>query len=373
MLKKLIILALMSIFLVSCFGKKEDMKNNSNSWNIDNWPKVTYDWVDINISKDKLDSQREEISLYDIDLLLNWGDVKNPLLEAGKKFKENLEKTKKSDLTKRIDWWIEFEDFENELKKFPDELKREFTLALDIIDSKTWEKIPKWNVYMNGIKFWEFENWKFEKDFHWPKWIEKFDIIVRTTDYWDAFITLSSLNLEWSYLLWEVKLKKLDVNEKVNIWEEESKVKDKWFTVNIPDCSLVDSEWKCYKWEVTAKMNFMNWSDVNDVENNNLSLNMKALTKEWKIVYLTSWWMAFTDFVTNNWEILSVKKNGKIEITYNVTDDEIRVMETNLYWAWAKNTYWLYDKNKNLWLEKEAEIKLDKENKTWTAIVSEIY
>ena len=174
-------------------------------------------------------------------------------------------------------------------------------------------------------------------------------------------------------MLWEVKLKKLDVNEKVNIWEEESKVKDKWLTVNIPDCSLVDSEWKCYKWEVTAKMNFMNWSDVNDVENNNLSLNIKALTKEWKIVYLTSWWMAFTDFVTNNWEILSVKKNGKIEITYNVTDDEIRVMETNLYWAWAKNTYWLYDKNKNLWLEKEAEIKLDKENKTWTAIVSEIY
>ena len=160
MLKKLIILALMSIFLVSCFGKKEDMKNNSNSWNIDNWPKVSYDWVDINISKDKLDSQREEISLDDIDLLLNWGDVKNPLLEAGKKFKENLEKTKKSDLTKRIDWWIEFEDFENELKKFPEELKREFTLALDIIDSKTWEKIPKWNVYMNGIKFWEFEKKK---------------------------------------------------------------------------------------------------------------------------------------------------------------------------------------------------------------------
>ena len=95
--------------------------------------------------------------------------------------------------------------------------------------------------------------------------------------------------------------------------------------------------------------------------------------KEWKIVYLTSWWMAFTDFVTNNWEILSVKKNGKIEITYHVTDDEIRVMETNLYGGSAKNTYWLYDKNKNLWLEKDAEIKLDKENKTWTAIVSEIY
>ncbi|MBB1564916.1 hypothetical protein HG430_002645 [Candidatus Gracilibacteria bacterium] len=349
------------------------MKNNSNSGNIDNGPKVTYDGVDINISKDKLDSQREEISLDDIDLLLNGGDVKNPLLEAGKKFKENLEKTKKSDLTKRIDGGIEFKDFENELKKFPEELKREFTLALDIIDSKTGEKIPKGNVYMNGIKFGEFENGKFEKDFHWPKGIEKFDIIVRTTDYGDAFITLSSLNLEGSYLLGEVKLKKLDVNEKVNIGEEESKVKDKGFTVNIPDCSLVDSEGKCYKGEVTAKMNFMNGSDVNDVENNNLSLNMKALTKEGKIVYLTSGGMAFTDFVTNNGEILSVKKNGKIEITYNVTDDEIRVMETNLYGAGAKNTYWLYDKNKNLWLEKEAEIKLDKENKTWTAIVSEIY
>jgi hypothetical protein len=48
-------------------------------------------------------------------------------------------------------------------------------------------------------------------------------------------------------------------------------------------------------------------------------------------------------------------------------------METNLYGGSAKNTYWLYDKNKNLWLEKDAEIKLDKENKTWTAIVSEIY
>lgn len=376
-MKKILALLFIAFFLVSCFNKEETKKETSTStgtWvSVENEKlKVVYDWIKMDTSEENISKEREEIKSEDLDMLFidDKKVSKNPLLEVWKKFLSNINETKEASLTQKIDGWVEFEDYMKEIKKIPEEIRRDFSLNLEITDWKSWEKIKKWNIYVNGIKFWEFKDWAFEKDFIWPKWIEKFNIIVRTDNYGDAFISLGSQNLEWSYLKWFVKLKKLDFSKKVSL-RNTPKI-DAWnLSMKIDDCSLVNSTWECHKWEVQAKLNFVSWKSVNSWES--ASLNMKAITKEWKIVNLESGWMAFTDFVTNDWEILKVKDGKKMEITYKVTDEEIKDMKNNLFWNWKNNGYWLYDKNKNIWIEKEAEYKLDEKNKTWTVIVSEIY
>lgn len=168
----------------------------------------------------------------------------------------------------------------------------------------------------------------------------------------------------------KVYLKELNFNETIKLTNKELKLEDNDIILKIKPCQLINNSWECHRWDVKAKINFIT---ANDVNNSNTSLNMKAITKEGEIVYLQSGWMAFTDFITNTWEILQLKKGEKIEITYKVDKQTILDMENEFYGWNKKNGYWLYDKNKNIWLEKEAEIILDKENKTWTAIVSEIY
>lgn len=377
-MKKILAIMFLSLMLTSCFGKKAEedkIELNSGTGEIiaDNTPKVTYDWINIDISEKGLEKQREDIDLDDIDLLYTDTnkEFKNPLLAAWKKFLKNIDETKKVSLTKRIDGWIEFEDYKKEVEKIPAELKRNFRLEMEIIDAKTGEKVKKWNVYVNGIKFGSFEDGKFEKEFVWPKWIEKFNMIVRTDNYADFFIDRNSLYSNWKLLVADAKLQKLDVLRDIELnWNKEIKEKD--FSVKIDNCTLVDSDWDCYKWTVKAKINHIKWSDVNN-NKDNLWLNMKAITKEWKIIYLWSWGMAFTEFITPDGEILSVSDDKKMKITYNVTDSDIRFMKTKFYWNWEKNGYWLYDKEKNLWIEKDAKFDLDEKNKTWTVYTSEIY
>lgn len=372
-MQKFIAFIFMLFLLTSCFNKEETkIEVWTSTWNIsqiDN-SKVMYSWVEVDISEENISKQREEILLDDIDLALNTNNpTKNSLLEAGKKFRENLDSTKKYEITKNINWWIEFEELEKEIKKVPEKLVRNFEIELKITDYKTWEEIKNWTIFVNWVKFWEFENWTFTKKFDWFKWIEKFDLIIKSENYWDSFVNLNSLNWEWSYLYANILMKKSDFSENYNL-EKELKIENQNLSIKIPECTLIDNSWRCHKWEVKANINYITADDVNS---RNLSVNMKAITKEGKISELQSGWMMFTDFVTENWDILSVKNWGNIEITYKVDEETILNMENTFYWQWEKNWYWLFDKNKNIWIEKEAKIILDKENKTWTAIVSEIY
>ena len=368
-MKKYILVFLLVLTITSCWQKNQEQKEETWTKILDE--KVTiYDGVTIESSKEKIAENRFNISADDIDLLaFSNTEPENSLLKAWKKFLENIDSTKKADLTKRVDWWIEFEYFMKEAEKLPVEIKRDFDLNLEILDSKTGEKIKKWSIYLNWIKFWNFENWEFKKSFVWPKWIEKFSIMGRADGYGDGFLVLNSFNWEGSFLGWELKLKKLDLEKKISL-DKWTKIDSDTISINIPTCSLVDNEGKCFKWNVTTKVNFIKWEDVNS--NENISLNMRAITKEWKIVNLESGGMAFTDFISDNWDILQVKNWDKIEITYKVSPDDIALMQSDFFWN-EKNGYWLYDKNKNIWIEKEAEIKIDPENNTWTAIVSDIY
>lgn len=376
-MKKIFAMLFLSLFLVSCFGNKEEIKKSTWSWTWvlvdekkETW-KVIYSWVEINVSEENLIKERSEITLEDIDLI-NFSkneNEKNNLLTAWKKFVENLEKAKQSDLTKNIDGWISFQNLENEIKKVPEILKKNVNLELEIFDFETKKIIENWIIFVNGVNLWEFKNGKFQKDFTWFKWIESFTVMVRVPSYWDWFIRLNSVNTDWTYLSEKIYLKKLNTEKKLKL-DKEAIYEDKNLIVKIPECSLVDSEGNCYRWDVETKINFISAEDVNKKR---ISLNMVAITKEWKIEDLESGGMAFTEFITPAWEILQLWKNKTMEITYKVDEETIKSMENELWWQWQKNGYWLYDKNKNIWLEKEAEIKLDKENKTWTAIVSEIY
>lgn len=375
-MKKIFLSFLLLFLLTSCFWKKVEEK--SNTWVVNTWntqeaetKKVTYEWVSIDVSEENLEKQRAEITLDDVELI-NFSDKKeekNALLTAWKKFIDNLEKTKELSITKNINWGISFDNLEKETAKLPNELKKKVDMVIKVYDYETKKLLDKWTIFVNWVKLWDFEKWNFNKEFSWMKWIESFSIMARVPWYGDGFIKLNSIGNEWTFLTWDVFLKKLNSNKKVKL-EKEVVVEDKTMSIKIPECSLVDSKWECFKGEVETKINFISADDVN---NWNVSLNMKAVTKEGNIVDLQSGWMAFSDFITSDWEILQVGKWKTIEITYKVDEKTILDMENELYGQWQKNGYWLYDKNKNIWLEKEAEIRLDKENKTWTAIVSEIY
>lgn len=367
-MKKIIVLIFMSFLIISCW--KKEIENNEVVIE-DNNSLETISYEKISINKNDIEKERNEITLDDIDSIsFDYSEPKNELLKIWKKFNDNLNSSKKFEITENINWWIEFENLEKEIEKVPEELKRNFTLELEILDYKTNKAINNWKIFVNQVKLWDFKNGKFEKDFSWIKWIEKFSIMVRAEWYGDWFITLNSINSEWSYLVWKVYLKELNFNETIKLTNKELKLEDNDIILKIKPCQLINNSWECHRWDVKAKINFIT---ANDVNNSNTSLNMKAITKEGEIVYLQSGWMAFTDFITNTWEILQLKKGEKIEITYKVDKQTILDMENEFYGWNKKNGYWLYDKNKNIWLEKEAEIILDKENKTWTAIVSEIY
>lgn len=362
-MKKILVFTMLLLLLTSCFKKEEKIEKPKKE-------EVKQEKVEEKIlSQEEIEKQRWEISIDDLDLLLAWEKINwNELLQKGKKFLDNLNATEKDKITEKVDWWIKFSDFENEIGKVSDNLKREINLEIDIFDYKTKEKVSSWVVYMNKIRLWEFTNWKFEKNFYWPIWIEQFKIMVRTENYWDWFLNINSINSNGSLIIWEVYLKKATI---VKDFDLDKNIDYKWENLNFSfdKCSLV-KDWECFNWKTDLKINFVKWEEVNNYD---VSLNMKALTKEWKIVNLQSWGMAFLDFITKDWDILKLKDWKNIKITYKVTEEDIKSMGINKTWKNMKNGYWWYNKNRWLWIEWESNFLLDKTNKTWSIITPNLY
>ncbi len=368
-MKKLLVAFLTIVLLSSCFGnnKQEEKEPKDNS------EILSYAWVKVSSDKSNLSKKRLDIWVDDVIMIYAWVDKKsswdkNELLDLGKKFISNIESKKENSITENINWGIKYSDFEWEIWKVPQKLQRNLNLDLTIVDKFSKEAISEWTVFVNNVNMWEFKNGEFKKNFKWPMWIEVFNVVVRSPEYGDAFLSLSSLNLEWSLLIWTVKMKKAIILKDFDLANNTS-INVPKFKAKFEKCSIVDKNWNCVKEKVDVKINFLSGKTVN---NRRVSLNMKALTKEWKIEYLYSWWMAFVDFVKKDWEILKLSDWKTMKITYNVTDEDIKDM-SHLDSKDSKEWYWWYDKNRWLWIESDAKYSLDKDSKTWTAVIKKLY
>jgi hypothetical protein len=362
-----IFVLLLPLFITWCWKKENSLAEKGKKQEIllNEYEKITK-----KIKENKVSLLRENISLDDISLMRVWSytGTTNELENLGSIFISHLQNSSDDKLTDNKDWGISIETLNKELEKVPEKYKRNFNLELDIYDSASKEKVASGSVYLNGVNLWKFEKWKVKTSFHWLKWIEKFDILVRSEKYWDAMIGLNSINSEWELLLWEIFMKKAIVeNKEIGKVQE---LKFSWVSLKLDECSLVIKSWECYNGKTQVKVNFISWKEANEWI---ISINRKALTKEWTIVGLQSGGMAFFDFIAPNWEILKLKEWKTIEIAYNINDEDIKNMEMEKYGNGEKNGYWWYDKNTALWREETAKITLDTKNKLWKAEVSHLY
>lgn len=273
-----------------------------------------------------------------------------------------------SKLSSNFSWWIKMESFENKSKELWINLVN-YDLSLELIDYKTKKEINSGTIYVNNINIWEFKDGKFNWSFKWIKWIELFNILVRSSDYADWFIKLNSLNSASNFLYWKVLLKKSEfIKLDLSKWLE---FKSEKFTIKWEKCSIINQDNTCFNWNAKFRYNFIPWDEANNYE---LSLSEMKAIDNWNIVTLHSWWMTFIDIIDEKWNYLKVDKNKWVEISYKVSKNDIDNMEKYKNNGQLKNDwYWFYDKNSMLWVKKEAEVKLDKNNLTWSAKIKEIY
>jgi hypothetical protein len=367
-MKKIFIFILLLIFLTSCWNKEATLKKVSTSNNLDNW-KIEKT-IDNNISNESIKTQREEISLDDISKIYGLENYtpKNKIEEYWVKFIKELNKLNKTTFVDNINWWIDIDSLDNVVLKYPKDLVRNFNLELTIKDFKTKNNIEDWMVYLNWVKLWSFKDWKFNWKFKWLKWIEKFNILIRSKWFWDWFLVLNSINSEWTLLMWNIFLKK-STEKEIKIWEKQEIILNDTI-IWLNECSIVNKKWECVKWIVKLKINHITWKEANNYE---LSLNRDALTKEWEIVKLLSGGMSYIDFIDENWEILKLRKWEKIKISYKITKKDIELMSNKKMWTWDKEWYWFYDKNKWIRLEWTWNYILDKDKMLWTVETANLY
>lgn len=384
-MKKILLLLFLSFTLVSCFSKNENVKDISTQTSSISetsiWTSILEETEEEKEYKIAEKKDRVTISINDIDDALLFPEKvsdkdleKNPILKNWVSFLRDLKQKEESKVTEKVNWWISYDDYQKAILSTEKKYIREFTLVIDFKDYKTWEKIKTWNLYLNNIKFWEIKDWTFKTDFKWPIWIEKFVLMARVDWYWDWFLNLNSLNSDWSILHWEMYLKK-SIEKEVILWEKDLFIWDidkNNFALKIPACSLVDSKWKCFKWKVKVKSNYISWEDVNEGK---VALNMDAITKDWNYIILYSWWMAFNDFIAEDWSILKLWKWKKITVIYKMTEEWMRDFWDLWTEQWDSfyNWYWWYDKNDMIWKEGEAKSFLDIENKHWVSETENLY
>ena len=380
-MRKIYIFLTILLFLVSCWTKKQveikDEKNTqtqiSQTWSNESEDEKNYV---IENKKERFEISQDDVqdAILDPSKISNERLEKSPILKNWVNFLKDLKNQEKIKVTDRIDGWIEYSDFEKSLLNSDQKYLREKYLELKIIDKDTKQSVKSGQVYLNNIKFWEFKNWEFIKEFKWPLWIERFVVMVRADWYGDAFSSLNTLYNDWAVIYQRFSLKK-SIEKNISLDDKEAKIwnlqKDD-FALDIPKCSLVDSTWKCFRWEVKVKSHYISWEDVNSADT---SLNMRAITKEWKYSKLYSWWMAFNDFITKDWEILKLWDGKKFKVIYKLTNEMLKEFSDiwKEKWEYLKSGYWWYDKNAQIWREWDWIWYLDKENKTWTVETEYLY
>lgn len=380
-MRKIYIFLTILLFLVSCWTKKQveikDEKNTqtqiSQTWSSESEDEKNYV---IENKKERFEISQDDVqdAILDPSKISNERLEKSPILKNWVNFLKDLKNQERIKVTDRIDGWIEYSDFEKSLSNSDQKYLREKYLELKIIDKDTKQPVKSGQVYLNNIKFWEFKNWEFTKEFKWPLWIERFVVMVRADWYGDAFSSLNTLYNDGAVIYQRFSLKK-SIEKNISLDHKEAKIwnlqKDD-FALDIPKCSLVDSTWKCFRWEVKVKSHYISWEDVNSADT---SLNMRAITKEWKYSKLYSWWMAFNDFITKDWEILKLWDGKKFKVIYKLTDEMLKEFSDiwKEKWEYLKSGYWWYDKNAQIWREWDWIWYLDKENKTWTVETEYLY
>lgn len=271
-------------------------------------------------------------------------------------------------LNSNFSWGLTKKSIENKSRELGLVLA-DYNLSLELIDYKTKKEINSWTIYINNINVWEFKDGEFNWSFKWIKWIELFNILVRSNNYSDWFIKLNSLNSASNYLYWTVFLKKTEFTE-INLsnWID---FKSNTFSIKWDKCSIVNKDNTCFYWKAKFRYNFISWDEANNYQ---LSLAEMKATYNWKIATLYSWWMTFIDLLDDDWNYLNVAKDKNIEISYKVSKSDMENMKKfQNAWQLKNDWYWFFDKNSMLWIKKEAEIKLDENNLTWTAKIKEIY
>lgn len=364
-----ILLLLSPILLSSCFNSTDEKKLRDDI--IGKKQPVIEDIKELEIKNEiNYEDLRSKITLDDINLMNAWINIdeENKILLIWKTFLDKLEKYDWDSLTDNINWGKSIDFLNESLSEVPKELIRHFYVKISAYDSETKAQIQKWTVYINSIKLWDFDNWVFKWEFNWVKWIEDFNIIVRSELYWDAMTKLNSLNSEWSLISTKLYMKKAIIKD-VIIWEKQT-IKAWTTSIILSKCNLVWKDWNCFEWKAELKVNNISWNEANNFV---VSTNRTALTKEWKIVTLQSWWMAYIDFLDKDWNILKLKDWETITITYKVSQEDIDLMANKLWWEWEKEWYWWYDKNKWLRIESSAQYFVNKRNKTFKTKITNLY
>ncbi|PZM82186.1 hypothetical protein DLH72_04410 [Candidatus Gracilibacteria bacterium] len=376
---KKILLLFLFIFVFSC--SKTEIENKKQGENISSGAIQQEETSSTgglyNIVEEK---NRVEISMDDLDsAFLDSSKIPeekiktNPVLENGINFINELKQVQKVKVTEHIDGGIEFSDYQKVVEKSNPKYIRDMRISLEILDYKTKEKIKSGKVYLNNVKFGEFKDGVFEKEYKWPMGIEKFTIMVRTDGYGDGFLALNALYGDSDFNFGQVLLKKsleqevsLDSDVKIGNLEKHK------FSLEVPKCSLVDKEGKCYRGKVKVKSNYISGEDVN---NGLVSLSMRAVrTDNARYVYLYSGGMAFNDFITENGEMLQLGEGKKLKVIYQLSDAGFRAFgEIESYPGRSRKGYWWYDKNNLIWKEGKSKIIIDTDKRLWTAEMENLY
>ncbi|EKE29390.1 MAG: hypothetical protein ACD_2C00182G0015 [uncultured bacterium (gcode 4)] len=273
------------------------------------------------------------------------------------------------DVTSSVDGWVSYDQYKKLISEYS-WTKNEYSIEIDAVDYETNSFIGSGSLYVNGVKIWNLDKWKYIWDFEWPKWAELFNFMIRTSWYWDWFLTMNALNSNWNLLLWTIKMKKSE-SRTVNL-DKDQRISFKDFSIYVPHCSLVSESQECFSGEASIEAVFVTWDEANSRK---ISLwNMRAIIWDWKIGWLISGWMAFIEFKDKDWNYLKVWNGKTVTVSYKVSEDDITRMKSVIgKMNWSDDWYWFFDKRTSLWEKRDAKITLNEKELTWSAEVGEIY
>lgn len=361
------IFLLLIIIIISTVGLIYFLSTNNNNTKENNFESVvnTSTWnIVFDEIWDDLTDLREEISLNDVVKLYTFWNLEsnNILIKNTKNLIDQINSKQKYKVTQNFNWGITLEEAREIFKTINPKLVRELKLQLDILDDKNNPITDSGDIYVNNINIWKIVDWKFSWVFPWIIWTEYFNVLVRSKNFNDGFLTLNALNSNWGVLYSQVNLKKAEFKE-IDL-SKDNNITFNDYSITIPRCTF-SKNGSCFEEKVMLKSSFFSDDEVN---NYMYSLNMRAIDDKWEVVELVSWWMAFNEFYSWD-EILTINPDQKVEINYNIWEKQIKNMDQNQVLNW----YWHYSKDLWIWKFLPWEWMLDINKKTFNIKTNTIY